>query len=36
LQREYVSAGANSVIADPPTMTRSIGVITARLVASGR
>jgi protease-4 len=31
----YVSAGANSIVADPLTITGSIGVISARLVASG-
>lgn len=31
----YVSAGANSIVADPLTITGSIGVISARLVATG-
>ncbi len=31
----YVSAGASSLVADPLTITGSIGVISARLVASG-
>ncbi len=31
----YVSAGAHAIVADPLTVTGSIGVISARLVASG-
>lgn len=31
----YVSAGADAIVADPLTITGSIGVISARLVASG-